>query len=131
MVDDSGRVNPVYKNTGDGGFEEVGEQAGLNAPGWSMGLSTGDFDGDGDLDILTTNIAFTAGQRMAASNPAPSGVDKIDQMRMDYVGALQYRNDGDAGFSEISKEAGLGFVGDAAAGADVVAECSERRRGQV
>ena len=120
VVDDSGRINPVYKNDGAGHFNEVSKSAGLQSPGWSMGISTGDFDGDGHLDILTTNIALSAGQRILNSAHNGTGIDKLDTLRMEYVGAQLYRNNGDGSFTEVGAQAGLDWVGDAAAGAEFV-----------
>jgi hypothetical protein len=120
VIDDSGRVNPVYRNQGAGRFSEVSKKAGLQAPGWSMGLSTGDFDADGDLDILTTNIALSAGRRILDSIKGKTGIEKLDTLRLEYVGARLYRNNGDQTFTEVSEQAGLGWVGDAAAGAEFI-----------
>jgi hypothetical protein len=120
VVDDSGRINPVYINDGAGHFNEVSKAAGLQAPGWSMGLSTGDYDGDGHLDILTTHIAMSAGRRILDSAEGSTGIDKLDTLRMDYVGFQLYRNNGDGTFTEGAAAAGLDWVGDAAAGAEFI-----------
>jgi hypothetical protein len=54
--------NCLYRNRGDGSFEEVGTNTGCayNADGstqGSMGVHAGDFDGDGWLDLVVTNFA--------------------------------------------------------------------------
>lgn len=54
--------NCLYRNRGDGTFEEVGTQTGCayTADGTtqgSMGVGFGDYDGDGWMDILVTNFA--------------------------------------------------------------------------
>ena len=67
VVDDSGRINPVYKNLGNGTFAEASEEMQLTKGGLSMGLTTGDFDNDGDQDIMSTHITLTAGERLASS----------------------------------------------------------------
>ena len=51
----------MYRNNGDGTFHEVGLQSGVafNQDGFlqaGMGVSVGDYDGDGLLDILKTNF---------------------------------------------------------------------------
>jgi hypothetical protein len=48
-------TNLVYRNAGDLRFEEVGREWGLDRKGVSFGAATGDFDGDGDLDLVYTN----------------------------------------------------------------------------
>ncbi len=48
----------VFRNLGNGTFEELVEQAGpgVAEPHCSRGCAFGDFDNDGDLDILIVNI---------------------------------------------------------------------------
>ncbi|HEY8993901.1 MAG TPA: FG-GAP-like repeat-containing protein [Lacunisphaera sp.] len=48
-------TNLAYRNAGDLRFEDVGAQWGLNQKGVSFGTAFGDFDGDGDLDIVFAN----------------------------------------------------------------------------
>jgi hypothetical protein len=48
----------VFRNLGNGTFEELGEEAGpgVSARHSSRGCAFGDFDNDGDLDILIVNL---------------------------------------------------------------------------
>jgi hypothetical protein len=46
----------LYRNRGDGVFEEVSAAAGLGQDGWGSGVATGDIDGDGLTDLLVTNF---------------------------------------------------------------------------
>ncbi|PYX70523.1 MAG: RNA-binding protein [Acidobacteria bacterium] len=48
----------VFRNLGDGRFEELIEEAGsgISAPHASRGCAFGDFDNDGDMDILVMNM---------------------------------------------------------------------------
>ena len=48
----------VFRNLGDGRFEELIEEAGsgISAPHASRGCAFGDFDNDGDIDILVSNM---------------------------------------------------------------------------
>jgi len=43
--------NVLYRNRGDGRFENVAARAGVEAPGWNTGAAFFDADGDGDLDL--------------------------------------------------------------------------------
>ncbi|WP_170191829.1 CRTAC1 family protein [Saccharothrix syringae] len=45
----------LWRNDGDGYFDEVTFDAGLGEPGMWMGLSYGDFNHDGNLDVFATN----------------------------------------------------------------------------
>lgn len=79
-VGDAQRINLLYKNNGDGTFTEVGAAAGVNdgAQSWSTAIE--DFDNDGDLDYLLSNIS--------------------DQNRL-------YRNNGDGTFTDIYSSTGI------------------------
>ena len=44
--------NHFYRNRGDGTFEEVGAEFGLDLVHWGSGPAFGDIDGDGDLDLF-------------------------------------------------------------------------------
>jgi enediyne biosynthesis protein E4 len=48
----------LFRNLGNGTFEELGEQAGpgVTDPHCSRGCAFGDFDNDGDVDILVVNL---------------------------------------------------------------------------
>lgn len=120
VVDDSGRINPFYAGDGKGGFREQSAKAGIASPGWSMGTSTGDFDNDGDLDVVSTHVSLHAAQRMMAAAGQSSGRVKemLDTLKMSYVGAQLFRNIGDGKFEEVTAKAGLEDVGDGAGAAE-------------
>lgn len=70
----------LYRNRGDGTFEDVTEAAAFNARGWGMGVAAGDFDGDGHVDVYLT-----------------------------YLGPnVLLRNNGDGTFSDVTERAGVG-----------------------
>ena len=50
LVTSFGR-NVLYRNRGDGRFENVAARAGMEAPGWNTGAAFFDADGDGWLDL--------------------------------------------------------------------------------
>jgi enediyne biosynthesis protein E4 len=47
-------TNHLYRNKGNGTFEDVTAQAGLAASGWGQGACAGDYDNDGREDLFVT-----------------------------------------------------------------------------
>jgi hypothetical protein len=73
-------TNHLYRNKGDGSFEDVTVRAGLIHGGWGQGVCVGDYDNDGDADLYVT-----------------------------YWGQnVLYRNRGDGRFEDVTGKAGLG-----------------------
>lgn len=80
--------NLLWRNRGDGGFEETALLAGAavsgeGRPQASMGVDAGDFDDDGDLDLILTHLK-----------------DETNTL---------YLNDGQGGFTDASLASGLGM----------------------
>ena len=69
----------LYRNRGDGTFEDVTQRAGLTRGGWGVGVSAADYDNDGFVDLYLTNL----------------GPDVL------------YRNDGDGTFTDVTETAGI------------------------
>jgi enediyne biosynthesis protein E4 len=72
-------TNHLYRNRGDGTFEDVTARAGLGASGWGQGVCAGDYDNDGFLDLYVTYYG---------------------QSRL-------YHNRGDSTFEDVTAKAGL------------------------
>jgi len=49
-------ISPLYRNDGNGTFTEVTKEAGLCRSGCWMGVTIGDYDTDGNMDIYITNV---------------------------------------------------------------------------
>ena len=71
--------NALYRNNGDGTFSDVTDKAGVAGGTFGLGAATGDFDNDGDPDLLVTS----------------------------YGAPILYRNNGDGTFGDITKASGL------------------------
>ena len=48
--------NRLYRNRGDGTFEDVTDAAGVGDDGWGCGVAVGDVDGDRRPDLFVTNF---------------------------------------------------------------------------
>jgi hypothetical protein len=75
--------NRLYRNNRDGTFIDVTEKAGLQGRMYGMGVATGDYDNDGNVDLLVTNVG----------------------------GNILYHNNGDGTFTDVTAKAGVGGEG--------------------
>ena len=48
--------NRLYRNRGDGRFDDVTPGSGAGHRGYGMGVATGDYDNDGGTDLYVTNV---------------------------------------------------------------------------
>jgi hypothetical protein len=83
--------NVFYRNNGDGTFTDVTARAGLKGKGWGGDVAVFDFDEDGWLDVLVTNM---------------------------FGSSQLYRNNGDGTFTDVTKKV-LGKTSMGAIGAKV------------
>jgi len=75
--------NRLYRNNHDGTFTDVTEKAGLQGHFYGMGVATGDYDNDGNVDLLVTNLG----------------------------GNILFHNNGDGTFTDVTAKAGVGGSG--------------------
>lgn len=92
--------NRLYRNLGDGTFEDVTEAAGVADGGWGWGSCMEDFDNDGDLDIFHVNGWNTV-------DPRDTG--RTDEYSDDQV--RYFESQGDGTFVEAATGAGLTDTG--------------------
>jgi hypothetical protein len=52
----AGDGNRLYRNRGNGTFEDVTDKSGAGVRGYGMGVAAGDFDNDGYTDLYVTNF---------------------------------------------------------------------------
>lgn len=94
-----GMPNRLLRNNGEGRFVDISSAAGIIESFFSASATTGDYDGDGDLDIYVTNY-------LVGELPEDGGLPN-----------LLYRNDGNFNFTEVAAQlqvddsgCGLGVV---------------------
>jgi hypothetical protein len=71
--------NRLYRNRGDFTFEDVTEKARVKGHGYELGVAAGDYDNDGDTDLLVAGLRRN----------------------------VLYRNEGNGTFTDVTEEAGL------------------------
>ncbi len=78
LVTNFGR-NILYRNRGDGTFENVAGRLGIEAPGWNTGAAFFDAEGDGDLDLyVATYIDCSLEEVLQAQRTLDwKGLDKV------------------------------------------------------
>ncbi|VTS01682.1 CRTAC1 family protein [Tuwongella immobilis] len=64
----------LYRNLGDGKFEDVTHDSGLAIPIYGMGATAGDYDNDGWTDLLITAMG---GSRLFRNEPGAAGKRKF------------------------------------------------------
>ena len=76
--------NYAFRGRGDGTFENLTDRWGMNEPSFSNGAAYADFDGDGDLDYVVSNIddeAFVYRNNLSEKKP-----EKAHYLRIRFAG---------------------------------------------
>jgi hypothetical protein len=104
-------ANLLYRNLGDGRFENVAKQAGVEDPGWNTGAAFFDADGDGDLDLYIASYIDQSMEdvRHARRTLSWKGVEMVAFGPFGLKGAPDhfFRNVGGGKFVDATAEAGL------------------------
>jgi hypothetical protein len=98
-------------NKGDGTFREV---LMMNSPNdfGSMGVTCGDIDNDGHIDIYTANMYSKAGSRIINNLRPGTYSDRIMNIMRHFVtGSQLWRNRGNLNFEPQGKDLGIAAVG--------------------
>lgn len=107
VANDFGRKN-LYRNRGDGTFEDVANAIGVEDYGPGMSTCWLDYDNDGKLDVYVANMWLKEGKRITANDnflpDAPAAVRALYQKHN--AGNSLYRNAGHNSFENKSVAAG-------------------------
>jgi len=110
--------NVLFRNLGNGKFEDVTKKAGVAHVGHSQTAVFFDYDNDGYLDLLVTNTAkwtLDVFDRTFQYYPGPNEFWDLGVCEKEFN--ILYRNNRDGTFSDVTEKAGLkgrGWAGDAA-----------------
>ncbi len=103
--------NRLYRNKGDGTFEDVAKEAGVDDPLWSTSVAWGDYDRDGDLDLYVCNYvdydvegAGPASQ-VGTAEGAYAVPFTLNPNAFDPQPNRLYRNNGDGTFEDVAQAA--------------------------
>jgi len=96
--------NALYLNDGER-FVDVAEERRIKDPGFGMGVSFGDYDNDGDLDLHITNMSSTAGNRIL-SMLYPEDHEIRQTLSKQAAGNSLYELGDDGTFREVTDEVG-------------------------
>jgi len=103
--------NLLYRNRGDGTFEEVAARLGIESPGWNTGAAFFDADGDGDLDLYVASYIDCTLEDVPQAKPILDwkGLEKVAAGPFGFKGAPDhfFRSEGGARFTDATREAGL------------------------
>ena len=116
-------TNLLYRNRGDGTFEEVAARAGVAAGGWSTGCTFFDADADGDLDLYVARYVETTWDSLVRAKRTltwrdgphvmvgPAGLPGESDLFFENVGKGRFVEATEAhGLSDPSRAYGFGVV---------------------
>lgn len=97
-VSNFGGLNRLYRNNGDGTFEDVAFGLGVEAPARSFPAWFWDFDNDGNLDLFVSGYEWDVRDVAADHLGLPAIKTEFDRL---------YRGSSEGRFEEVGKSAGL------------------------
>ena len=100
--------NTLYRNNGDGTFDDVTARAGVAAGGWSASAGFFDYDNDGALDLFVTRyVEWTFQNNGYCGDKPPGHRAYCHPDNYQGVSNVLYRNNGDGTFADVSAATGI------------------------
>jgi hypothetical protein len=101
----------LYRNRGDGTFEDVTARARVDSALWTTAAGFGDLDDDGDLDLVAVTYVDADARDVRPCLDANGKPIHCPPGQFTPQPDLLFRNDGDGTFTEVHREAGLDLPG--------------------
>ncbi|WP_068137464.1 CRTAC1 family protein [Roseimaritima ulvae] len=104
-------ANRLFRNLGEGRFEDITESAGVagEADRWSTSAGWFDYDNDGDLDLFVCNYVLWSREFDSSQGFQLVGGGRAYGRPQNFEGTFPYlyRNDGKGRFTDVSEGAGV------------------------
>ncbi len=98
----------LWRNQGDGTFDEVAALAGLKDELWSSAAAWGDVDNDGLLDLYIVHyVNWSFSNHPKCQGPGPDIIDICPPKVFAALPDMLFHNEGDGTFRDVSQESGL------------------------
>jgi len=98
-------TNRLWRNDGEGGFEDAAGELGVTDIGNGMGVTWGDLNNDGTLDLYVANMSSTAGNRILDRMWDVLPEEERQKLRKSAAGNTIFLQ-GESGFTKQPKSAG-------------------------
>ncbi|KLU07419.1 hypothetical protein RISK_000497 [Rhodopirellula islandica] len=103
--------NRLFRNLGEGKFEDLTESAGVSGAEdrWSTSSGWFDYDNDGDLDLFVCNYVVWSREYDESQGFQLVGGGRAYGRPQNFEGTFSYlyRNEGDGKFTDVSEAAGI------------------------
>jgi hypothetical protein len=100
--------NVLYRNRGDGTFEDVTLKAGVAASGWSTSAGFFDYNNDGKLDLFVCRyLEWTFDKNIPCGDTKTGPRAYCHPDTFTGITNRLYKNNGDGSFSDVSEAAGI------------------------
>jgi hypothetical protein len=102
--------NALYRNRGNGTFEEVAARVRALDPANGMSVDWSDYDNDGHLDLYISNMYSKTGNQFLALY---EDIDETLKRKLSFSvgGNTMYRGRGNGTFEEVSRQVGTNVAG--------------------